>query len=89
MLHPKTKHFFLAKATQQMRESSINEGDRAMVNRITVTLEQAEYSALLKLAGEDLRGPADQLRHILRVELENRGLWPTNHPEQIRKEIKE
>jgi len=47
-----------------------------MVNRITVTLEQAEYSALLTLAIKELRGPADHLRHILRVELQNHGLWP-------------
>ena len=48
-----------------------------MVNRVTVTLEQAEYSGLLKMATEELRNPADQLRAILRQELERQGLWPT------------
>ena len=47
-----------------------------MVNRITVTLEQPEYAALLRMATAELRNPSDQLRHILRTELEHRGLWP-------------
>ena len=38
-----------------------------MVNRITVTLEQNEYSALTRMAIDDLRNPSDQLRHILRL----------------------
>jgi hypothetical protein len=46
-----------------------------MVKRVTVPLEQREYSALLKMAIEELRNPPDQLRHILRQELERRGLW--------------
>lgn len=43
-----------------------------MVKRIEVTLEQTEYSALLEMASEDLRNPSDQLRHILRLEMERR-----------------
>jgi hypothetical protein len=46
-----------------------------MVNRVTVTLEQAEYSGLLKMAVEELRNPSHQLHVILRQELERRGLW--------------
>ncbi len=45
-----------------------------IVTRLKVPLEQAEYSALLKVAVGDLRSPADQVRHILRQELERRGL---------------
>lgn len=45
-----------------------------MVTRITVTLEQPEYSALLKVAVEELRSPQDQLRYILRKELDRLGL---------------
>jgi hypothetical protein len=45
-----------------------------MVKRVTVRLEQQEYSALLDIAIEELRNPPDQLRHILRLELERRGL---------------
>jgi hypothetical protein len=44
------------------------------VNRVTVTLEQPEYSGLLEVAIQELRDPRDQLRHILRLELERRGL---------------
>lgn len=43
-----------------------------MVRRIEVTFEQNEYSALLKMADEELRNPSDQLRHIFRVEMERR-----------------
>ena len=46
------------------------------MNRLTVTLEQPEYAALLQMAMAELRTPPDQLRHILRLELERRGLWP-------------
>lgn len=30
-----------------------------MVKRVPVTLEQEEYSALLKMASDDLRNPSD------------------------------
>jgi hypothetical protein len=45
-----------------------------VTNRLTVTLEQSEYSALLKVAVAELRNPSDQLRYILRRELERLGL---------------
>jgi hypothetical protein len=35
---------------------------------------------LLETAMTELRTPPDQLRHILRLELERRGLWP---PDQV------
>ena len=47
-----------------------------MVTRVTVVLEQPEYAALLRMALSELRSPPDQLRHILRGELERRGCWP-------------
>lgn len=40
-----------------------------MVTRIKLTLEQPEYSALLKRAVSELRSPEDQARYILRQEL--------------------
>ena len=43
-----------------------------MVKKIEITLEQHEYSALLEMAVEDLRNPSDQLRHILRMEIDRR-----------------
>jgi len=48
----------------------------SMMNRLTITLEQPEYAALLQMAMTELRTPPDQLRHILRLESERRGLWP-------------
>lgn len=45
-----------------------------MITRVTVSLEQSEYAALLEVAGKELRNPADQLRFVLRKELEQRGL---------------
>ena len=47
------------------------------VNRITVTLEQPEYVGLLEIAVKELRNPQDQLRHILRQELQRCGLLPS------------
>jgi hypothetical protein len=43
-----------------------------MVKRVVVILEQDEYSALLDMAMDDLRNPSDELRHILRLEIERR-----------------
>lgn len=54
------------------------------VHRITVTLEQPEYSGLLELAIHDLRDPADQLRQILRDELIRQGLWPAEKQAKVR-----
>ena len=45
-----------------------------MVNRLNLTLEQPEYNALLKVALRELRTPEAQVRHILREELQRRGL---------------
>jgi hypothetical protein len=45
-----------------------------IVTRLKLPLEQAEYTALLKMAGDELRNPIDQARFILRQELERRGL---------------
>ena len=44
------------------------------VNRVVVTLEQFEYTGLLKVAGKELRDPHEQMRWLLRQELERRGL---------------
>lgn len=49
-----------------------------MLNRIKLTLEQPEYSALLELATRELRGPDEQAHHIVRQELERRGLLSTD-----------
>lgn len=53
-----------------------------MVNRVTVTLEQPEYSALLKMAVSELRNPQDQIRWLLRRELEARKLLQPTPPKQ-------
>lgn len=42
--------------------------------RLKVPLVQAEYAALLKIATKQLRSPVDQLRYILREELDRQGL---------------
>lgn len=44
-----------------------------MLGRLRVTLDDAEYSALLKLSDRELRGVPDQARHIVRRELERLG----------------
>ena len=55
-----------------------------MVNRITVTLEQPEYSALLEMALAELRSPPDQLHHVLREELKRWGLL--KQPDELQDE---
>jgi len=45
-----------------------------MITRLKLSLEQAEYLALVKIAENELRNPIDQARFILRQELERRGL---------------
>jgi hypothetical protein len=45
-----------------------------IVTRLKLPLEEAEYTALLRAAGKELRNPVDQVRFILRQELERRGL---------------
>ena len=45
-----------------------------MANRLTVTLEQPEYSALVDLAVNEMRSAPDQLRWVLRQHLAERGM---------------
>jgi len=47
-----------------------------MLNRLKILLEQPEYSALIHLAEQELRTPADQARLIVRLDLIRRGLLP-------------
>lgn len=44
-----------------------------MVNRLTIVLEQPEYSALLDLALRELRQPAAQVRYLVQQELQRQG----------------
>ena len=45
-----------------------------MIVNFKISLEQSEYSALGKLALEDLRAIPEQARFIIRQELERRGM---------------
>jgi len=47
-----------------------------MINRLRIILEQPEYSALLKLSGQEVRNPSDQVVVIVRNELVRLGLLP-------------
>ncbi len=53
-----------------------------MITRLKLTLEQHEYSALLKIARAELRNPADQVHHLLRQELFRLGLLKVNEAEK-------
>lgn len=48
-----------------------------MLERVRILLDNAEYSAILKLADRELRGVSDQARHIVRRELERLGYLET------------
>ena len=54
-----------------------------MVKRIVVPLEQDEFSALLDMAISDLRNPADEIRHVLRLEIERRNMAVNNQSEEF------
>ena len=45
-----------------------------MINRLTIVLEQPEYSGLLEISTKELRQPQDQARYIIQRELVKRGL---------------
>ena len=45
-----------------------------IVTRLKLPLDQDEYNALLRAAGDELRNPIDQAHFILRQELARRGL---------------
>ena len=67
----------------------LHRGDIEMDNtRITISMEQRERAALMKLARSELREPRDQARYIIRRELERLGLLSTVDAtqEQNRKE---
>jgi hypothetical protein len=49
-----------------------------MLNRLKILLEQPEYAALIHLAEQELRTPADQARLIVRLDLIRRGLLPVS-----------
>jgi hypothetical protein len=45
-----------------------------LITHLRLPLDQGEYEALTQIADEELRSPADQVRYILRKELERRRL---------------
>jgi hypothetical protein len=51
-----------------------------MVNRLKLILDQQEFEAIYQIARKELRNPADQVRYMLRCELQKRGLL-TNEQE--------
>jgi hypothetical protein len=51
-----------------------SQDSKRILMRLKLTLEQAEYSALLKVAGAEMRSPIDQIHFLLRKELQRRGL---------------
>jgi len=60
-----------------------------MVKRLRIVLGQSEYSALLKIAVEELRNPEDQAHFIIRKQLQSRGVLEDNSLEVKNKLISE
>ncbi len=56
-----------------------------MVSRLKILLEQDELNALLEMARGELRPPDEQVRFILRQELQRRGLLPVTDPVALAK----
>lgn len=55
-----------------------------MVVRIKTTLEQEEYSGLLKLALSEMRNPQEQMRYVLCQELKRLGFLQENGKQFIK-----
>jgi hypothetical protein len=51
-----------------------------MTTKLSIRLNENEFSSLYQLARAELRAPSEQARYMLRVELARRGLLP--EPEQ-------
>lgn len=51
------------------------------MQRVRLSLEDTEYTALSRMADKELRGVSDQARHIVRRELERQGLLKTQKQE--------
>ena len=48
------------------------------MTRFQISLNKDEAEALARLAASELRDPRDQIRLVIRRELERLGLWPPN-----------
>ena len=53
------------------------------MQRVKLSLEDTEYSALSRMADKELRGVSDQARHIVRRELERQGLLKAQAKEAV------
>lgn len=51
--------------------------------RLRLALDDDEYAALLQLATQELRGPIEEVRFILRQEFKRRGLLLDEPDDQI------
>ena len=54
-----------------------------MLNLLKIFLDQPEYSALIQLSEWELRTPAEQARHLIRLELIRLGLVTENKKKVI------
>ena len=59
-----------------------------IVTHLKLPLEEAEYSALLQLANQQLRSPLDQARFILRQEFEKNRLLESERVTHLLPETK-
>ena len=58
-----------------------------MVARLKLTLEQDEYSALLRMAHSEMRDPVSQVRFIVRKELVDIGMLNSKEKSKSPKSI--
>lgn len=54
-----------------------------MTTRLQVSLNRMEADALANLAASELRDPRDQIRLVVRQELQRRGLLPATRQEAV------
>ena len=57
-----------------------------MLTKLTISFTPEERRGLQEMAETEMRPPKEQLRWVLRRELQRRGLWPAELSEQQRGE---
>ena len=66
----------MSETPKQRYKRWLNEGDRVLLKRMTISFSAEERAALNYLSEESCRPPKEQLRWILREEYKRCGLWP-------------
>ena len=60
-----------------------------MLTKVVITLDSLERNIVQTMARQDMRGPKDQVRFLIREAARERGLLPTDDADQIDRSTQE